>query len=365
MIALVDLSVEICGLKFRNPILPAAGPTVRDGGALAKVAEGGAGGLVANTVSVAPAHVPRPCIVKIRDSLLSAELWTDLPLEQWLRYEYAKAKKTGLPLIASIGHKAGEIREIAPKVEAAGADAIELSTHQLSNDLASLDEAIKVAKEVVDIPVFVKLSPNVLDITHFARAAEGAGADGIVAINSLGPCLAIDIENTMPMLGSTSGYGWLSGPAIKPLALRCVADICRAVKIPVIGAGGISSGHDAIEFIMAGASAVQISTAAIIRGPKVYGLIADEMAKFMRIKGYNSIADFRGIALRHLPERPLRTTAKQPEVLVSRCNGCGLCERYCPYDAIRVVGKVARGDPVKCYGCGLCVSVCPTRGIRF
>lgn len=364
-IAVVDLSVDICGLKFRNPILPAAGPTVRDGNSLVKAAEGGAGGLVAKTVSVTPAQVPRPCIVKIKDSLLNAELWTDLPLEQWLRHEYAKAKKTGLSLIASIGYKAEEIREIAPKVKAAGADALELSTHSLGNDSSPLGEMVKVAKEVVDIPVFVKLSPNVLDITHFARAAEGAGADGIVAINTLGPCLAIDIENAMPMLGSPSGYGWLSGPAIKPLALRCVADICRSVKIPVIGTGGISSKHDVIEFIMAGASAVQISTAAIIRGPKIYGLIADEMAKFMRIKGYNSIADFKGIALRHLPEQPLRTTAKPPEVLASRCNGCGLCERYCPYGAIRVVGKIARGDPVKCYGCGLCVSVCPTRAIRF
>ena len=361
---MVDLSVEICGLKLRNPILPAAGPTVRDGNSLVKAAEGGAGGLVAKTVSVTPAQVPRPCIVKVRDSLLSADLWTDLPLEQWLRYEYPKVKKTGLPLIASVGYKAEEIREIAPKVKSAGADALELSTH-FSGNSSPLDETIRAAKEVVDIPIFVKLSPNVPDITHLARIAEGAGADGIVAINTLGPCLVIDIENTMPMLGSPWGYGWLSGPAIKPLALRCVADICRAVKIPVIGAGGVSSGHDAIEFIMAGASAVQISAAAVIRGPKVYGLIADEMAKFMRIKGYNSIADFKGIALRHLPEHPIRTTAKPPEVLISRCNSCGLCERYCPYGAIRVVGKVARGDPVKCYGCGLCVSVCPTRAIRF
>ncbi len=362
---MVDLSVEICGLKFRNPILPAAGPTVRDGDALVKAAEGGAGGLVAKTVSVAPAQVPRPCIIKVKDSLLNAELWTDIPLDQWLRQEYAKAKRTRLPLIASIGYKAEEIRELAPKVKAAGVDALELSTHYLGNDPTPVVEATKAAKEVVDIPVFVKLSPNVLDVAQFARAAEGAGADGIVAINTLGPCLVIDIENTMPMLGSASGYGWLSGPAIKPLAIRCVADICRAVKIPVIGVGGVSNARDAVEFIMAGASAVQLSTAAIVRGYKIYGLIADEMVKFMRAKGYNSIADFKGIALRHLPEQPFRTSAKPPEVIASRCTGCGLCQRHCPYEAIRIVGKIARMDPVKCYGCGLCVSVCPTRAIRF
>ncbi|MBA7601460.1 Dihydroorotate dehydrogenase B (NAD(+)), catalytic subunit [subsurface metagenome] len=362
---MVDLSVEICGLKFRNPILPAAGPTVRDGDALVKAADGGAGGLVAKTVSVSPAHVPRPNMVKVKDSILNAELWSDLPLEQWLRFEYAKAKKKGLPLIASVGYKADEIRAVAPKVKAAGVDAIELSTQHLGRDLELVTEATKAAKEVVDIPVFVKLSPDAFDVVQFARAVEGAGADGIVAINALGLGLAIDIENTMPMLGSVSGHGWLSGPAIKSLAVRCVADVCRAVKIPVIGVGGISNERDAVEFIMAGASAVQLSTAAIIRGYKIYGLIADGMAKFMRAKGYNSIADFKGIALRHLPEQPFRTTSKPPEIIASRCTGCGLCEQYCVYEAAKVVRKIARIDPVKCYGCGMCVSVCPTRAVRF
>ncbi len=361
---MVDLSVEICGLKFKTPIMPAAGPTTRDGDSLVKAAEGGAGGLVAKTVSTTLAHVPRPCIIKVKDSLMNAELWSDIPLDHWLKHEYPMAKQTGLPLIASIGYSAEEVREIAPKVAAAGVDALELSTHYLS-DSAPVVEATKAAKETVKIPVFVKLSPNVPDVAQFARVVEEAGADGIVAINAIGPCLAIDVENAMPMLGSSHGHGWLSGPAIKPFAVRCVADIARVVKIPIIGAGGVTTGRDVIEFIMAGASAVQISTAAIIRGRKIYGLMADEMAKFMRAKGYNTTNDLKGIALRHLPEQPFRTTAKPVEVIASRCNACGLCERYCLYDAIRVVGRVAKVDSVKCYECGLCVSVCPTRAIRF
>jgi dihydroorotate dehydrogenase (NAD+) catalytic subunit len=344
--------------------MPAAGPTVRDGDSLVKAAEGGAGGLVAKTVSVAPARVPRPCIIKVKDSLMSAELWSDLPLEQWLKYEYPKAKRTKLPLIASIGYSAEEIQKVAPKVAAAGADALELSTHHLSNP-ASVVEATKAAKEAVNIPVFVKLNPNVADLTQLAQMLEKAGADGIVAINAIGPCLAVDIENAMPMLGSPQGYGWLSGPAIKPFAVRCVADIARVVKIPIIGSGGVTTGRDVIEFIMAGASAVQISTVAIIRGHKIYGLMADEMAKFMRAKGYNTINDFKGMALPHLPEEPFRTAAKPVEVIASKCTACGLCERHCPYDAIHVIGRLAKVDPVRCYECGLCVSVCPTRAIRF
>lgn len=362
---MVDLSVEICGLKFKNPIMPAAGPTVRDAENILKAAKGGAGGLVAKTVSVKPAQVPRPCIVKIKDGMLNAELWSDMPVEQWLKTEYKKAKQAGLPLIASMGYKPDEIRELAPKVAAAGVDALELSTHYLGNDPTPVVEATKAAKEGVDIPVFVKLSPNILDIKQFAQAAEQAGADGIVAINTLGPCLAIDIETAMPMLGSANGYGWLSGTAIKTLALRCVAEVARSVKIPVIGVGGISTGRDAIEFIMAGASAVQVLTAAMIRGYKVYGVIADEMVKFMQAKGYSSINDIKGLALRHLPEQPIRVTPKPVEVIASKCTACGLCERYCPYEAIHIVGKVARVDPAKCYQCGLCVSVCPTRAIRY
>jgi dihydroorotate dehydrogenase (NAD+) catalytic subunit len=362
---MVSLAVDLCGLKLRNPIMPAAGPTTRNAAALLEAAKNGAGGLVAKTVSLEPAEVPRPNMAKVKNSLLNAETWSELPLKRWLNEEYPKAKEAGLPLIASIGYKAEEIRELAPKVVKAGADALELSTHYLGHDPTPVVEAVKAAKESADVPVLAKLSPHVLDINKFAKAAEEAGADGLVAINTVGPCLSIDIETTMPLMGSANGYGWLSGPAIKPLAVRCVADIARTVEIPVVGVGGISSERDAIEFIMAGATAVQLCTAAITRGSGIYGKIADEMARFMRIKNYNSIDDFRGIALKHLPEEPIRTKAKVPEVMESKCTGCRLCERHCVFGAINVVGGVARIDPSKCTGCGLCVSVCPPRALRF
>lgn len=362
---MVNLSVEICGLKFRNPVLPAAGPNVWNGNMLVKAANGGAGGLVAKTVSTTPAQVPRPCIAKIKDSLLNAELWSDIPLEQWIKEEYKKAKHTGLPLIASVGSRAEEIREVAPKVVEAGADALELSTQYLGDDPSAIGEAVKAVKETVKVPVLVKLGSNVSDIRSLAKTAEEAGADGIVAINAVGPSLYIDIETAMPFMGSPYGYGWLSGPAIKPLAVRCVADIARTVKIPVIGAGGVSNGRDAVEFIMSGASAVQVCTAAIVRGPKIYGIIADEIAKFMQRKGYASVEEIKGKALPHLREEPLRTTAKPVEVIASKCTACGLCQKECPYDAIHVVGRTAKVDTARCYGCGLCVTVCPPRAIRI
>lgn len=361
----ISLQTEIAGLNLRNPLLPGAGPIVRDGDSLVEIANNGAGGLVSKTVSVEPAEVPRPNIAKIGDSLINAERWSEIPLEQWIKEEYPRALEADLPLIASIGYTAEEIEEIAPKVAETGVDGLELSAHYLGDDPSPVADAVEAAKNKVDIPVFVKLSPHVLDIAEFAKAAEEAGADGIVAINTLGPALSINIHTEKPIMGSENGYGWLSGPAIKPLAVRCVADIARAVDIPVIGGGGIKDEEDVAEFLMAGASAVQICTAAIIRGSKIFGLIADNLSKFMNARGYDGIEDISGAALRHLPDEPLRTTAKQPEILTSKCTGCGLCVKHCPFDAVTIVGGNARIYPASCTGCGLCVSVCPPGILRF
>ena len=142
-----------------------------------------------------------------------------------------------------------------------------------ATNIAPIINALRAAKEAVDVPVFMKLSPHP-NIQEIAVALEDAGADALVMINSFGPCLSIDLETGLPLMGSKDGFGWLSGAAIKPLALRCVYDAARAVKIPIIGVGGISNGRDAAEMFMAGASAVQVCTEAILRGPTVYGRIA-------------------------------------------------------------------------------------------
>ncbi len=361
----ITLETELAGLELRNPLLPAAGPIVRDGKSLLEIANKGAGGLVSKTVSLEPAEVPRPNMAKIGDSLINAELWSEIPLEQWIEKEYPKAKEADLPLIASVGYTAEDIEKIVPQIAEVGVDGFELSTHYLGDDPEPIVEAVEAAKAETELPIFVKLSPQVLDISKFAKAAEDAGADGIVAINTLGPALRIDINTEKPIMGSENGYGWLSGPAIKPIAVRCVADIARAVDIPVVGVGGIKDEQDVAEFLMAGASAVQICTAAITRGTKIFGLIADDLSKFMNARGYDSIGEITGAGLKHLPEEPIRTTAKQPDVLTSKCTGCGLCVKHCPYEAVKIVGGSARIDPANCTGCGLCVSVCPPEALKF
>jgi len=352
---MAKISVQICGLNFFNPILPAAGPPSKDGAMLQAAANGGAGGLVTKTISVNPADVPRPCMAEIRGGFLNTELWSELPKEQWIETEYALARETGLPVIVGLGYTAGQIRELAPLVKPF-ADALELSTHYVGNDISPIIDALRAAKAAVDVPVFMKLSPHP-NIQQIATALEEAGADGLVMINSFGPCLSIDLETGLPLMGSKDGFGWLSGAAIKPLALRCVYDAARVVKIPIFGVGGVVNGRDVAEMFMAGASAVQVCTEAILRGPTVYGKIAQELNAFLDKHGYKSVEEIKGLTIRRMAERGAPKATKPPYVDMKRCNLCGLCEISCPYDAISK-GEVLIIDGEKCFTCGLCVTRC-------
>lgn len=362
----MDLRLEVAGLKFRNPVLTAAGPAARDGMTLLQATGGGVGGLVAKTVSVRPADVPTPNMAALgrgrvgsRRGLLNAELWSEIPIEQWLDREYAIALSSGLPVIASVGYTPEEVAEIAPKVEKAGVHAIEFSTHYVGGHV----EIAKALREAVDIPIFAKLSPKV-DVAQVAKSLERY-VDGFVAINTFGPCLRIDIETGRPMLGSENGLGWMSGAALKPIAVRCVADIAKTVNKPIIGVGGVSAGTDAIEFMMAGACMVEVCTAAILEGPSIYGRIAKEIADWLIEHQYDSLWDVVGMALPHIRETP----QSQPPVRIDmdKCTLCGLCEKSCVYDALVVDrdAKEVRVDETKCVACGLCVSVCPPHAMSL
>ncbi len=358
---MANLSVEIAGIRFPNPIMPAAGPPVRDGRAMLRCAAGGAGGLVSKTISRHAATPPTPNIAEIPHGMVNTELWSELPPEQWIDREYAIARGAGLPLIVSLGYSAEDIRWLAPRIRPY-ADAVELSTHYIGEDAGPMVAAIGAAKAALDVPVFVKLSPLGREMVRAAEQAEAAGADGIVAINSFGPVLAIDPETRLPLLGGADGYGWLSGPALKPLALRCVRDIARAVRIPVIGVGGVSRGIDAVELLMAGAVAVQVCTAAILHGPAVFGKIAAELDRWLDEHGFAAVSELRGLAA---GTQPATWSAGKPVVSAGPCNGCELCVMACPYEAITVVDKLAVIDEAACVRCGLCVTRCRRGAIEW
>ena len=360
---MAKLSVSVCGLEFANPILPAAGPPSRAGATLPAAARGGAGGLVTKTVSVVPAVVPRPCMAEIRGGFLNTELWSELAVEQWIETEYALARSTGLPVIISLGYTADQIRQVAPLVRPF-ADALELSTHYVGNDIAPIVNALNAAKAAVDVPVFIKLSPHP-NIQEIAVALEDARADGLVMINSFGPCMSIDLETGLPLMGSKEGYGWLSGAAIKPLAVRCIYDAARVVNIPIFGVGGIVNGRDVAEMFMAGASAVQVCTEAILRGPTVYARIARELDAFLEQHGYASVDEIKGLTIRKMAERGAPQAERPPNVDMERCSLCGLCEISCPYRAISTSESALLIDKHKCFSCGLCVSRCKRQALAM
>lgn len=396
----VDLSVEIAGLRFKNPIMNAACPISRDGKALEELAAGGAGGIVSKTISVVAAKVPRPHmgvvnrgqlsiltplkeggklrtkVTKVRAAyyaFLNAELWSDMPPKVWFERElpYARkvAEKYGIPLLASIGYKANELSQLGPKAVKAGAQGVEFSTHYLGHDYTPVIESAKALREAVDVPIFPKLSPHILGLRELVRELEKVGVDGIVAINTLGPALHIDIETGRPIMGGPQGHGWLSGPALKPVGIATVAEIAKVTKLPIIGVGGISTPEDVIEYIMVGASAVQVCTQVILEGPEVFRRLADGVAKWLKDHGYSSVEDVKGKALKYLTDPAGWYEVKPPEVDESKCIGCSLCEQSCIYGAVKVISKngrrVASVDPSKCYGCGLCTTLCPTRAIHF
>ncbi len=359
-----NLETNICGIKIKNPIMSAAGPIVRDANSVKKVVEAGVGAIVTKTISVKPAKVPHPNMAVDGNLFFNSELWSEIPWQRWITQIFPSIKEMGVPLIISMGYTGKDISFLAPKIVDL-ADAVELSTHYLGDDPKPMLGAIQAAKENLDIPVWVKVSPNVRDVGLMAHQAMEAGADAIVAINSLGPGLSIDINKKSSRLGGKSGYGWLSGPAIKPLALRYVYEISKNVDIPVIGVGGISKAEDVVEMMIAGASAVQICTAAILRGPKIFTKIIERLEKILDKYEYKNISEIIGLYSEKEASEKTPSYTSPPNIDFDTCNLCERCVKSCVYNALSIVENKLKLDKNKCAICGLCATRCPVNAINF
>jgi dihydroorotate dehydrogenase (NAD+) catalytic subunit len=210
-----------------------------------------------------------------------------------------------VPLIVSVfGYSAEEYAEVAGKAVKAGADAVELNVScphvkqtgsEIGQNAKLLAEVIGKVKASVGKPVIVKLSPNVSDIVEIAKVAVKAGADALTAINTV-KALAIDVETARPILSNIRGG--LSGPAIKPVALRCVYDLYEAMKIPIIGCGGITTWRDAVEFFLAGATIIQVGSAVALQNPRVFRAINRGIRKYLISNQYQNVREVVGIAHR-------------------------------------------------------------------
>ena len=363
---MADISTELLGCSFASPVMTAAGPTGVDAAHCRRAVDGGASALVMKTISTAPAKVAKPCMARCgKDGILNCELWSELPAETYIDGEYARAKELGVPVIASIGYTAEQLADLGPRVEATGAiDAIEFSLHYTGAGYEPVIEAAKALRTSVSLPLLAKLSPGMSEIGPLSRALEPF-VDGFVAVNSVGAALHLNEDTGAPLLGSKFGCGWLSGAPIRAIALRCVAETAAAVSKPVIGVGGIFSGTDAAAFLMAGASAVQICTAAILRGPGIYRTIADELDAWLDSHGYDSLDDCRGAYLAAVGKGIKPDVAGHPpHIDHARCVRCGLCVTSCPPAALTLGdnSRLACRDDL-CVRCGLCLSTCPRNAL--
>ncbi len=297
------LETNLCNVELKNPTILAAGILGSTAASMNWVIRSGAGAVVTKSFGLEPnTGYPNPTTVEVTGGIINA-IGLSNPGVNVFMDELEKIGTTA-PTIASIyGSSGEEFAQVASKIENM-VEIIELNVscpHAQKGCGASIGEdpdltrtIIKAVKNAVKIPIMVKLTPNVTDIVDIALNAEKAGCDGLTLINSLGPGLKIDIESANPILSNK--FGGMSGPAIKPIAMRCVYDVYDAVKIPIVGVGGIVDYRDVVEFLYAGANCVQIGTAIMDKGPQIFSEINEGIRKFMLNKNYQTIAEMVGIA---------------------------------------------------------------------
>jgi dihydroorotate dehydrogenase (NAD+) catalytic subunit len=298
-----DLRTTISSLRLKNPTLLASGIMDEDAGSMQRMIDCGAGAIVTKSIGMQSREgYANPTVLELEYGLLNAMGLPNPGIDEY-GGEMEKLQKSNTPIIGSI--YAAEVKEfvaLASKMEQYGAAGVELNVScphakryglEVGCDTTLLHNIVSSVKNQVHIPVFVKLSPNVVNIVEIAQAAEKGNADAIVAINTV-KGMKIDLETARPILANrTGGY---SGKAIKPIGVRCVFDIAQNVNIPVIGVGGITTGEDAVEYFMAGASAVQIGSAVYYRGPDVFKHVCKELNLWMDTHGYIKIAELVGVA---------------------------------------------------------------------
>ena len=298
------LNVNLADLRLSNPTVLASGILGYSGDSLIAVQENGAGAVITKSVGVSPRPgYPNPTVVQAQGGLINAVGLPNPGINDYAEeITYAKSILE-IPLIASIfGYTAEEYVLVSRKAVEAGADAVELNVScphvqytgsEIGQNPQLLTDVVCKVKAAIQKPVIVKLSPNVTDVTEIAQAAEKAGADALTVINTV-RAMAIDAETQRPVLSNVRGG--LSGPAIKPIALRCVYDVYESVKVPVLGCGGIAHWHDAVEFFLAGSSAIQVGTAIAFEEPGLFQAINRGVTNYLKRKGYKSVMEIVGLS---------------------------------------------------------------------
>lgn len=307
---MADLALEFLGIKLKNPLVLASGILGTSPAVMERCARQGAGAITSKSAGTVPrdGHA-NPVSLAWQGGVINAIGLTnpgchaEVPI---LQESKKRLNAIGVPLFASIfAPTAEEFGEVARVIAEAEPDLIEIniSCPNVASDFGtpfsatakSAAEVTRIVRAAVNLPISVKLAPNVYNLGEIARAVADEGADAITAINTV-PGMLIDAYAAAPLLKNTTGG--LSGAAIKPVALRAVWEIAQAVDLPIIGTGGISTGLDAAEMIMAGATLVGVGSALVDDGPAVFARINEELKAFMLSQGYENLAAMRGLAIR-------------------------------------------------------------------
>lgn len=384
------LQRSFCGIELSNPYLLASAPPTQSREGIAQALRLGWAGAVTKTCApddlITADAANRFAVMRGNDGsiigLENIEGLTRKPLIYWeSTVRELKREFPSKMIIASIMADARlkVWQDLARRMEAAGADAVELNLScphfRIADNMGAAfgkneDASAAITdcvKTVVNIPIIVKLTPNISNIQTVAVSVQNAGADALAAINTVQCLMGIDIESfePFPSVNGYSAYGGYSGSVVKPIGLRCVAQLAQATHLPLLGIGGISRWQDAVEYFAVGASAVQICTAVMLHGYGIITPLLGGLESYLDRKGISKISDITGAAIPRIIAReqldmlwPRLSCVVAPEKCI-HCARCLVACNECGQAAIRIVNQRVTIDSDRCDGCSLCTHVCP------
>ncbi|SFA90450.1 MULTISPECIES: NAD-dependent dihydropyrimidine dehydrogenase subunit PreA [unclassified Bacillus (in: firmicutes)] len=393
---MADLRINLAGIKSPNPFWLASAPPTNSGYQVQRAFEAGWGGAVWKTLGDPIINVSsRFAAVSFNGQKVAGfnniELITDRPLEVNLKEIYETKKRfPNHAIIASlmVEPKQEKWHEIVKRVEDVGVDGLELNfgcphgmaERGMGSASGQVPELVEKqtywAKEMAKTPVIVKLTPNITDITVTAEAAVKGGADAISMINTINSLAEVDLDtwNTVPHVGGKGAHGGYCGPAVKPIALNMVAECARSprINVPISGIGGISNWQNAVEFMLMGATGVQICTAAMHHGFRIVEDMIDGLNNYLDEKGLASVSELVGKSVNRFSDwgnldLNYQVVAKINTETCINCNKCHIAcedtshqciERHTDQNG-KAFLKVREED---CVGCNLCSIVCPVDG---
>ena len=391
---MTTLATNVLGIDFENPFILASAPPTAKIESLDKAFSLGWGGAVLKTITPDDLEMidasPRYASWKMGNRVCgfeNIELLSHLTVQQWIDgIAFLRKKHPTKVQIASIMAPVfkEEWQKLVKALNNAAIDAFELNfscphgmpEKDIGMAIGTSAEASAMitewVKEAAEKPVFVKLSPNVSNIAEIAKAVEMAGADGLAAINTVQSLMGVDLDTfePQPNVNGQSTFGGYSGIAIKPIGLRCVAQLRQSSKLPILGIGGISSWRDAAEYMCVGADVVQVCTEVMINGYGVIETMKKGLFNYLSSKGFNSPADLKNKAIDKLSAHRSLNKQKQvyPQIDRELCGKCGKCATICAESEHSALSLTASGivlNPKACVGCSLCSHLCPKSAIKM